>query len=408
MSAPSRAASETRTPCRLAALGVTSALGRGVEETRAGLVAGEVRGARRREDLVPGRAMWCYEAPRPLPEIPPALARWTCTNNALSLDALSQIEAPLRETIARLGPERVAVVMGTSTSGVARAEDALRHRAQHGELPAWFHYEQLELGGTAGFVREALGLRGPALVLSTACSSGARALATARSLLRLGLADAVVAGATDTLCGLTANGFASLQAISDALPNPMSRNRSGLVLGEASAIFLVTREPGGVQLTGVGDASDAHHMSAPDPEGRGAETALREALADAGVEASEVAYLNLHGTATPLNDPMEAAAVMRVLGDRVPCSSTKPLVGHTLGAAGALEAAFCWIVLDAMRDGVLALPPHLDDGVRDPEIAPIRLVAKGETVRAGRRAVVVTSSFGFGGNDCVLVLEREP
>lgn len=145
-------------------------------------------------------------------------------------------------------------------------------------------------------------------------------------------------------------------------------------------------------------------MSAPDPEGRGAETAMRDALADAGVAAAEIAYVNLHGTGTPQNDVMEAAAVARVLGTNVPCSSTKPLVGHTLGAAGAIEAAFCWLVLAERHGDALALPPHVWDGARDPALAPIHLVAKGEVARVGARALVMTNSFGFGGNNCTLVL----
>jgi 3-oxoacyl-[acyl-carrier-protein] synthase-1 len=222
----------------------------------------------------------------------------------------------------------------------------------------------------------------------------------------MGACDAVVSGAADSLCGLTTNGFAALGALAAGVTNPCSAHRDGLTLGEAAALFLVTGEPGGIQLLGVGDSSEAHHMSAPDPEGRGAETAMRDALADAGAAASEIAYVNLHGTGTPQNDAMEAAAVARVLGTEVPCSSTKPLVGHTLGAAGAIEAAFCWLLLAERRGGELALPPHVWDGARDPGLAPIHLVAKGEVARggAGARALVMTNSFGFGGNNCTLVL----
>lgn len=190
------------------------------------------------------------------------------------------------------------------------------------------------------------------------------------------------------------------------MTNPCSRNRAGLTLGEGAAVFLLLREPGGVQLTGVGESSEAHHMSAPEPTGAGAEAAMRGALRDAGLGPEAIAYLNLHGTGTPQNDRMECIAVERVFGTALPASSTKPLVGHALGAAGALEAAFCWLVLERSEGGVLELPPHCWDGERDPELPAVRLVGKGESVRADGPARVMTNSFGFGGNNCTLVLER--
>jgi 3-oxoacyl-[acyl-carrier-protein] synthase-1 len=297
--------------------------------------------------------------------------------------------------------------MGTSTSGVSDAEGALRHHATHGVLAQDFDYPQLEFGGVAGFVAAYLGTEGPVYTLSTACSSGARALASARSLLALGVCDAVVAGATDSLCGLTTNGFCALQAVSNGLPNPMSANRKGLTLGEGSAILLVTREEGGIQLEGIGESSEAHHMSAPDPAGVGAERAMRAALCDAGLAPAQIAYVNLHGTGTPLNDAMESAAVVRVFGEEVPASSTKALVGHTLGAAGAMEAGFCWMMLDRAREGQLALLPHVWDGCRDPRLPRLRLVDKGERVALEGPVHVLTNSFGFGGNNCALVLGAE-
>jgi 3-oxoacyl-[acyl-carrier-protein] synthase-1 len=398
-------------PCRLSALGIVTSLGEGADATWPRLAGGDASRLTLRDDLVPGRKIWVGDvrcALPPVTSLSPDLARYDCRNDALSLAALRQIDAELRDALSRHGRERVGVVMGTSTSGVSDAEDALRHERDHGVLGPRFDYPQLEFGGAAGFVAAATGALGPAFTLSTACSSGARALATARSLLALGVCDAVVAGATDTLCGLTTNGFAALQALSDEPPNPMSANRKGLCLGEGSAIFLVTREPGGIQLAGAGESSEAHHMSAPDPDGAGAESAMRRALADAGMAPGDVAYLNLHGTATPLNDAMESAAVARVFGEALPCSSSKSLVGHLLGAAGAVEAAFCWLVL-ARRDGrTLQLPPHVFDGARDPKLANIRLAAKDERIAlAGPRAAVMTNSFGFGGNNCTLILSEE-
>jgi 3-oxoacyl-[acyl-carrier-protein] synthase-1 len=394
----------SHSPCRLAALGQVSALGRTRAEVYERLIAGDSSRLTLNSDRIPERSIWLGEVHESLPAIPPALARFACRNNQLALAALEAIGAQVSAAVARFGAERVGVVVGTSTSGVGDAEAAIAHREKTGVLAHQFYYDQLEFGGLARFVAEVTGARGPAYTLSTACSSGARALASARSLVALGVCDAVVSGAADSLCGLTTNGFAALGAISAGVTNPWSANRDGLTLGEASALFLVTGEPGGIQLLGVGDSSEAHHMSAPDPEGRGAETAMRGALADAGLAPEQIAYLNLHGTGTPQNDAMESAAVARTLGTDVPCSSTKPLVGHTLGAAGAIEAAFCWLLLAERRGGELSLPPHVWDGARDPALAPIHLAAKGERARAGRDAFVMTNSFGFGGNNCTLIL----
>jgi 3-oxoacyl-[acyl-carrier-protein] synthase-1 len=396
-----------RSHCRLRALGMVCALGSEPDEIWEGLARGDTGRLRERGDFVPGRTLRVGEVDDELPAIPARLARYACRNNALALAALLRIEADVLKSLESAGPGGIGVVIGTSTSGVSDAEAALRHRRDTDRLAPEFHYAQLEFGGVAGFVADFLSVGGPAYALSTACSSGARALASARSLLRLGLCDAVIAGAVDTLCGLTTNGFHALQAIAPGVTNPMSRERDGLTLGEGAALFLLTREPGGVQLAGVGASSEAHHMSAPDPEGRGAEAAMREALADAGLEPSDVHYVNLHGTGTPQNDRMEGEAVARVFGCEVPVGSTKPLVGHTLGAAGALEAGFCWLALArASRERGLPLIPHVWDGRRDPEIPPVRLASKGECAPLRDRAVAVSNSFGFGGNNCTLVLTR--
>ena len=395
-------------PARLAAMGLVNALGRGCDAVWARLAAGDTSGLVRRDDLVAGRGLLVGAVAESLPDMPPALSHYDCRNNRFTLAALEDIAEPVAAAIAAHGPDRIGVVMGTSTSGSAECEAAMRHEAETGALAPDFRYPQLEFGGTAGFVAEYLGLTGPALTLSTACSSSARSLASARSMLRLGLCDAVIAGGSDSLCGLTTNGFSALQAVSDDVCNPMSVNRTGLTLGEGAAVFLLTRESGGIQLLGVGESSEAHHMSAPDPEGGGAIASMRGALEDAGLTPEAIAYLNLHGTATPLNDAMESRAALAVLGGDVPCSSTKPLVGHTLGAAGATELAFCWLVLDRRDGDALAPPPHVFDGMRDPELAEIRLVTKGERIEAASPTALMTNSFGFGGNNCTLVIGEDP
>jgi 3-oxoacyl-[acyl-carrier-protein] synthase-1 len=396
--------SSSRSPCALAGLGIINALGRGRDEIWPRLLAGDTSGISAHDDLVPGRRLLLGEVQRELPRVPGAMRHYDCRNNAMSLAALEPLMDAIEDTRRAVGAARMGVVMGTSTSGVREAETAIRQREKTGELGTSFCYDQLEFGGVAGFVARLLELRGPAYAISTACSSGARALASARSLLALGVCDAVLAGATDTLCGLTTNGFSALQVVSDELTNPCSANRSGVTLGEGSAIFLVTRERAGVQLTGIGESSEAYHMSAPDPEGIGAEAAMRGALADAGCTPDSIAYLNLHGTATPKNDAMECAAVARVFPTPPPSSSTKPMVGHTLGAAGAMEAGFLWLALEASEDSHLDLLPHVYDGVVDDDLDALPLVTAAQRVPLGP---TMSNSFGFGGNNCCLILQRD-
>jgi len=393
-----------RKPCRLADLGMITALGDGLDATWPRLIAGDATRLYRRDDLIPGESRCFGAVLDPLPEVPSSLSRYDCRNNRLSLAAFAPIRGSVERALSAFGPDRVGIVAGSSTGGLAETEEAMRAWVEKGHLTPSFDLVQLEYGGVAEFVRRISGATGPCYTLSTACSTGAKVLVSARTLLDLQLCDAVIAGAVDSLCRLTANGFFSLQAISRGVPNPMSRNRDGLVLGEGAAWFLVTREPGGIQLLGAGESSDAHHMSAPDPQGRGAEACMRSAVEESGIAASSVSYLNLHGTATPQNDAMEGLAVERVLGRSVPCSSTKPLVGHTLGASGAVEAAFCWLVLSRPEGSRLFLPPHRYDGDRDDELPALALVGEGQSVDAGAEPVVMSNSFGFGGSNCSLVM----
>ena len=399
-----RLASRKRAPCALADLGMVSALGRSPDQAWPRLIAGDQTGFAARDDLVPDETRLFGEVAGELPRIPPALAAYDCRNNRLALAALDAIRPSVAAALSRFGAERVGIVVGSSTAGIAEAELAIRERSSTGQLTPSFDLAQLEFGGLSEFLAASSGAAGPCYALSTACSSGAKALVSARTLLEIGACDAVIAGAVDSRCRLTANGFGALQAVAKDLTNPMSRNRDGITLGEAAVLFLVTRDAEGIQLLGAGESSDAYQMAAPDPEGRGAEACMRSALRDAGVAPDAIAYLNLHGTGTPQNDAMESAAVARVFPRGVPCSSTKPLVGHTLGASGALEVAFCWTAL-ARREGArLALPPHRWDGEADPELPPLELVPDGTCLEPRGPAALMSNSFGFGGSNCALVI----
>jgi 3-oxoacyl-[acyl-carrier-protein] synthase-1 len=318
--------------------------------------------------------------------------------NQLADRCLSSLRPALTRHMSNVPPNRVAVVAGTSTSGVREVGDAVRVHARTNEWPREFRLGMLEHGDVAAHVARQTGARGPAYGISTACTSGAKALVAAARLLRAGLCDLAIAGGIDSLCDLTLNGFASLESLSETVCNPFSINRRGINLGEGGALFLLSMQPSEFMLAGWGESADAYHISAPDPEGTGAEAAMLEALGRAGCGPQDIDYLNLHGTATRLNDSMEARAVARVLGLETPCSSTKPMTGHMLGAAGACEAAFALMALRARR-----LPAHIWDGARDPELPPIRLVDGAGERSDIRRAM--SCSYAFGGNNVALILE---
>jgi 3-oxoacyl-[acyl-carrier-protein] synthase-1 len=330
-----------------------------------------------------------------------------CRNGRLMLAAVLEIAEAVEEAANRLGRDRIAVVMGTSTSGIAEGEAAYGAVRRDGVWPAGFHYRQQETGNLGEYVARALGLTGPAYTVATACSSSGKAFASARRLMRAGRADAAVVGGADTLCRMTVGGFAALEAMSSGLCSPFSRNRDGINIGEAAAAFLLTHEPAPVRLLGVGESSDAHHISAPDPEGRGALMAMRAALDDAGLAPADIAYVNLHGTGTALNDSMEGTAVHTLFGANTPCSSTKAMTGHTLGAAAACEAAFLWLILNPSYNPDGRLPPHLWDGDVDPSIPPLVLADAGTRLpHCTGRVAMLSNSFAFGGSNISLVLAR--
>jgi 3-oxoacyl-[acyl-carrier-protein] synthase-1 len=324
---------------------------------------------------------------------------YQCRNNQLLLAALSQIQTTVDSMIAKFGCDRVGVVLGTSTSGVRNTELALASVT----LPEQFHYKQQQMGAGADFLAAHLGLTAPAYTISTACSSSGKAFASARRLIKLGVCDAVIVGGADSLCRLTLNGFAALESLSTDYCKPFGRHRNGINIGEAASLFVLSKEPAPVQLLGIGASSDAYHFSAPDPEGTAVITAMQQALNDAGKQTDDIDYLNLHGTATVLNDAMESKAVNALFGSRVAASSSKGMTGHTLGAAAALELGFCWLLLTDNPRG--ALIPNINDDELDNELPPLNLVQKGTTL--GRSIQVCQSnSFAFGGNNISIVIGR--
>lgn len=329
----------------------------------------------------------------------PDLAAYECRNNRLAQLALEQdgFADAVRAARARVGAARVGVFLGTSTAGILETEIAYRHRDPvTGALPAALDYRRSHNSfSVVEFVRSYFGLTGPAAAVCTACSSGAKVFGSARRMIEAGLIDAAVVGGVDSLCLTTLYGFHSLELLSATACRPFDPDRNGISIGEGAAFVLLAPGDAGVALLGVGESSDAHHMSAPHPQGLGAQMAMQAALEDAGLAPDAIDYINLHGTATPANDAAESLAVSTVFGRAVACSSTKGATGHALGAAGAIEAVISAIALERGlvpgSAGTQIVDAQLLPGYRlQPGTAPLRHV--------------LSNSFGFGGSNCALVL----
>ena len=337
-------------------------------------------------------------------KLPDSLARYDCRNNRLARLGLEAdgFGDEVRAATARYGRARVGVFLGTSTAGILQTELAYRRRdPDTGALPDDFIYRTTHNSfSLAEFAREYFGLEGPALVISTACSSSAKVFAAAARQLACGTIDAALVGGVDSLCLTTLYGFASLQLTSATPCRPCDVARDGISIGEGAAFALLERAPetpvaGALLVLGSGESSDAYHMSSPHPEGLGARMAMAAALRSAGLRPEDIDYVNLHGTATPANDAAEGKAVNALFGHRVPCSSTKGATGHTLGAAGAVEAIVCALALS--ND---VLPGGANTATIDPDI-PLAYLLKS---RPGRLRHALSNSFGFGGSNCSLIL----
>lgn len=330
-------------------------------------------------------------------------AEWDSRNHRLAARALDQdgFRDAVSAAVRRHGADRIGVFMGTSTSGTLSTEQAYRNRATpDGPLPDSYQYRTTHnQQAVAEFTRLQLGLENVASAICTACSSSAKVFAAAQRAIAAGLCDAAVVGGADSLCLTTLHGFNSLQLVSGEICRPADAQRKGISIGEAAGFALLEKgpRPGELALLGYGESSDAYHMSTPDPEGRGAAQSMRDALARAGISAADVAYINLHGTATPANDASEDRAVVAVFGTETPCSSTKGYTGHTLGAAGIVEAVFCLL---AVEHGLL--PVSLNTRTVDPAIRG-RIVLEPQDARVD---FALSNSFGFGGNNASLVLGR--
>lgn len=392
-------------PLRISAITAASAMGAGLAAMRETIVA-------RRAGLTPcdlpgmPEGIWIGRVREAEALEPPApLAAFACRNTRLAELALRQdgFTEAVAAAKARHGAARIAVVLGTSTSGIEETEQAWARRGADGRLPPYDFARTHDLHALPRYVRARFGLRGPCISISTACTSGARAFLDAAVLIAAGVADAAVVGGADTLCRLTLQGFASLELLARGPTRPCAEDRDGISIGEAAAFALLERagpeDAGRLGLLGAGASSDGYHMSSPHPEGLGAVAAMRSALDSAGIAPDGIDYVNMHGTGTRANDAMEDRAIARLFGNAVPCSSTKGWTGHTLGAAGALEAAISAVCVEA------GLVPGCF-GLERPDPAFVSgVVVENRATHVDR---VLSNSFGFGGSNCALVIGRIP
>lgn len=342
---------------------------------------------------------------RPFPETLSAQHR--SRNNQLLWHSLAQLEPQIDQAIARFGRERIAVVMGTSTTGVDENIEVFKQGAKSQDWSqSAFKQQQQFFSAPADFIAEVYGLNGLTYGISTACTSGARALISAARLLKSDVCDAVICGGVDTLSPLTISGFGSLSVLSEQRCNPFSANRDGINIGEGSAVFIMSKTPlddSHIALLGYGSSSDAYHMSSPHPEGEGAISAFENALANANLQPRQIGWINLHGTGTIHNDQMESLAVAKVFGNQTACTTTKSYTGHTLGAAGAVEAAILWAVLSRQHNPTGVLPLQLWDKQADDSLPNIAITDEHSRWQNGQR-IGASSSFAFGGNNAVLIL----
>ena len=386
-------------PVYLSAMGMACALGFDHQQILENLLHGDRTGMVEDHDIMTGRTVRLGKVSGPLPA-PQEESR----NNRLLLAALEPVQREVDRLKETFGSHRIGVILGSSTSGTLEAEEAMTGKLENGSFPKGYSYRVQEMGDPSRFLAQHLNLEGPAYTVSTACSSSGKVFQSARNLIRADICDAVIVGGADSLCRLTVHGFSALESVADNYCQPFSEGRDGINIGEGAALFTMTREESDIVLAGIGESSDAWHISAPHPEGRGAAQAMKAALDDAVLGCENIGYLNLHGTATPLNDAMEGQAVQAVFPRNIPCSSTKTMTGHTLGAAGAIEAGLAWLLLSDANAG-RQLPPHCADNLVDGEIPSLDLVGEHHRLSEACQAIM-SNSFAFGGSNVSVILAR--
>ena len=319
-------------------------------------------------------------------------------NSAVLAFLTDSIKDSINELKQKYSKDRIAIILGTSTSGLDETENELKKFMQTGVPSRDFYYKSQEFGDPSMFLADYLEIDGPAYTISTACSSSARALICGKRMLESGLVDAVIAGGADTLCKVPINGFNSMGVLSHERCLPFNKNRAGINIGEGGGLMILSKEKASLELLGVGESSDAYHVSSPEPSGAGAISAMKMALDDASLTTDDIGYVNLHGTATKLNDAMESKAMASLFKGKVPCSSTKYMTGHTLGAAGIVEAAILCYLLKHDLDLPVQDFSHdeIDDTLDECGLVKEKMKAK--------KKVMMSNSFAFGGNNASIII----
>lgn len=386
----------------ISAFGMVNALGNTLDEIAINLQRGHAPGLQTSTEwLIDRQPLVVATVSAELPVVPESLSMHDSRNNRLLLAALSQLKPQVDQAINQFGRDRIAVVLGTSTSGLDEGDRYATACYQNNVDEHW-HYAQQELGDPSRFLSQYLGTQGPAYTLSTACSSSGRAIISGMRLINAGLADVALVGGADSLSRMPINGFDSLEALSRYRCQPFGQDRQGITIGEGSGLMLLTRESRPLAILGTGESTDAYHISAPHPEGAGAKKAITMALERAKLSPHDIGYINLHGTATPLNDAIESSVINQIFGESTPCSSTKHLTGHTLGSASVIEANLCALILQRQ----LMLPPQdFHRYPRDQTLMPCGLLAQPQRLT---QPILLSTSFAFGGNNTCIIIGATP
>ena len=390
-------------PVGIAAWQALSNLGSSTADLRQALCSHANHFSLNRTWLTGQRPTWLGQIQADLPPVPPELADVASRNIAVALALVHAMQERLNAVIAGIPKQRLGIVIGTSTSGLSANEAALFAQSRGQTSPEPLVYSRQQMNATSVALQRYLDWHGPCFTVSTACSSAAKAILAGQRLLQADVCDVVLVGGVDTLCSLTFNGFDCLESLSAERCRPFAQDRDGINIGEAGALFLLHREPENVVLRGGGESSDAWHISAPHPEGKGAAQAMQAALSSTGLQAADIDYINVHGTGTPQNDAMEALAIRQVFAEHFPwISSSKHQTGHCLGAAGAIEAAIACAVLES-NDAWL--PWQQGHAALDPDFMDLPFV-KPDSEFTGRIKRIMSNSFAFAGSNASLIFEN--
>lgn len=390
--------------CYINDVGVVCSAGMGLDEFYQNLFDFKGSSFSQTDALSNGRRKQVGKVRSALPEFPENLRAHFSRTNHLLYAALVQMQPTITRVLAKYASSRIGVILGTCTSGSTEIDRSRSHERDHGRIPSDYRYDVEFMDDVANFAKKQLGVAGPAVVVSTACTSSGKAIAMAKRYIDTGILDAVIVGGADSYSLATLNGFESLASLSASRCRPFGKGRDGINLGEAAAVFVLSQERSDIRIVGVGESSDAYHMSAPDPNGSGAELAVRQALAMAQLLPSDIGYINLHGTATVANDEMESTLINRIFGEQTPCSSTKILTGHTLGAASAVELVACTAVLAKHKARFPLIPQHGEYEV-DSKLPKINLIKQGGITD---KSVFLSTSYAFGGSNACVIVRREP